>query len=147
MENIGDWLYVIIIIVAAVSSIFGSIRKKAQQTKAMPQHTTRTTQTTQAQPREIFRGDTFDDDFWGPEKPAVMQQPKTKQPPHTTQKQNIFNFQSAKEGQKSIEHFNMDSTSADNEEEFASITIEDLPSNTEDWRKAFIFNEIISRKH
>ena len=145
MEDIGDWIYVIIIIIAAISSIISSVRKKTRQAS---EQTQQTQQAPQTQPREIFRGDTFDDDFWGPEKPVttVIQPSKTKQP-QTTQKQNIFNLRSAKEGQRLIEHINMDSSFTDDEEQLASITIEDLPSNTEDWRKAFIYNEIFNRKY
>jgi hypothetical protein len=152
MENIGDWIYVIIIIIAAISSIFSSIRKKSQQASTQSQQTGQSQQTRQQQappPREVIRGDVFDDDFWGDqtkkqtEKPApvVKPQPKAKQ----TSQVDYRIFQT-NEGQSSITNDN-NPIFADNEEEYASITLEDLPSETEEWRKALVYNEILNRKY
>ena len=151
MENIGDWIYVIIIIIAAISSIFSSIRKKSKESATEAQQTGQPQQTWQQkqapQPHEIFRGDVFDDDFWGdqtkkPAPAAVKSQPKTKQSSQIPPKQIDYRIFQMDEGQSdNVSIF------ADNEEEYASITIEDLPSETEEWRKAFIHNEIFNRKY
>jgi len=156
MENIGDWLYVIIIIIAAISSIFSAIRKKSQQSSTQTQQTgqPQQAQQQQAQPhREIIRGDVFDDDFWGdktkklPEKPVpvVKPQPKTKQTYQTFPKQDEYGSYQI-EGQSSLTKEN-NPVFADNEEEYTSITFEDLPSETEEWRKALVYNEILNRKY
>ena len=161
MENIGDWLYVVIIIIAAVSSIFSSIRKKSKQVSTQSQQTGQSQQsghTQQTHPREIFRGDVFDDDFWGdntstqqvPEKkpvPVVQQISKAKQSYQSSPKQSDFSFNKILEGQSAISKNKMDSIFADNEEEYASISLEDLPSETEEWRKALVYNEIFNRKY
>ena len=157
MENISDWIYILIIIIAAISSIFSSIRKKSQQASTQSQQTEQSQQMHQQQappPREVIRGDVFDDDFWGDntkkqqEKPApvVMPQPKAKQ---TFQKQPVqinYDLYQTNEGQ-SI--FTKDNSPifADNEEDNALITFEDLPSETEEWRKALVYNEILNRKY
>ena len=150
MENIGDWLYIIIIIIAGISSIFSSIRKKSRQAS---------TQTQQTEPREIIKDDTFDDDFWGdkstnqqfPEKEPVsvfQQQPKARLSNQTLPKQNEYSFyKKNNEFQPSVTTNYINSTFADNDEDYSSITLEDLPSNTEEWRKAFIHNEIFNRKY
>ena len=155
MENIGDWLYVIILIIAGISSIFSSARKKAKQVSTKTQQTGQTQQA--PPPREIAKGDIFDDDFWGditnqqlPKKkpvPSIQPQPKTKQSYKGLPKQGDYNFNSINEGQSSITKNYANSTFADNEEEYASITLEDLPSETEEWRKVFIHNEIFNRKY
>ena len=149
MENIGDWLYVLVLIIAGISSIINSIHKKSRQASE---------QSRQTQPREIVTDDTFDDDFWGeitnqlpvPEsQPSRAVQPKLQTQPifQPATKQSKYRFDKTQEGQRSISSINTDCAFADNEEEHASITLEDLPSNTEEWRKAFIHNEIFNRKY
>ena len=161
MENIGDWLYVVILIIAGISSIISSARKKAKQVSTKTQHTGKTQQSQQTQqappPREIAKGDIFDDDFWGdnttqqlPKKkpvPSIQPLPKAKQSYQGLPKQDGYNFNSVNEGQSSITKNYENSTFADNEEEYASITLEDLPSKTEEWRNVFIHNEISNRKY
>ena len=155
MENIGDWLYVLILVIAGISSIFSAIRKKSQQTSTQTQHPQQAQQPHQAPPpRQVTKGDVFDDDFWGdkteklPEKPAPVfkPQPKTKQSYQTLPKQGEYSFYQTYEGQSSIVKDNSP-IFADNEEENASITFEDLPSETEEWRKALVYNEIFNRKY
>ena len=159
MENIGDWLYVVILIIAAISSIFSSVRKKAKQASTETRQSGQQGQTPQTQQREIFKGDVFDDDYWGessanqqlPEvkvAPVVQQSPrKPMQPSGTTPKYSDYNYNKLFEGQSGIANKNFDFTFADNEEEHASITLEDLPSESEEWRKALVYNEIINRKY
>ena len=35
MDNLGDWLYIVFLIVAAVSGLFGSGKKKKRQTEVL----------------------------------------------------------------------------------------------------------------
>ena len=148
MESIGDWLYVLILIIAGISSIFSSIRKKARQTSTQTQQTGQSQQTP-APPREIIKGDIFDDDFWGeklPEKPAPVVKPQPKRKSYQTIAEQSNYFNQTDEGQSSIKT-NTSPIFADNEEEYASITLDDIPSEAEEWRKVFVYNEIFNRKY
>jgi hypothetical protein len=157
MENIGDWLYVLILVIAGISSIFSSIRKKSQQATTQNQQNRQPQQARQqqAQPhREIIKEDVFDDDFWGdqtkkvPEMPAPVAkpQPKAKQTSKVPPTQVNYDFYKINEGQSIFTKGNSP-IFADNEEENALITLEDLPSETEEWRKALVYNEILNRKY
>ena len=152
MENIGDWIYVIILIIAGISSILSAFRKKSQEISTQTQQDRQPQQAQQQQaqpPREIIKGDVFDDDFWGdqtkklPEKPvpSVKTQPKAKQTSQVDYR--IFQIN---EGQSSLPKED-NPIFADNQVESALITLEDLPSETEEWRKALIYNEILNRKY
>ena len=142
MENIGDWFYVVILVIAGISSIFSSVRKKAQQTAQ------------QTPPREIIT--THDDDDIWKDVTKEIQYPEIKpipvvqkqQPFQTTDKRRNYNINEYKEGVSAITK-NESSTffSAEDEEEKISVSFEDLPENTEGWRKALVYNEILNRKY
>ena len=150
MENIGDWLYIVIIVIAGISSIISSVRKKARQAQEQTSQ--------QNQPREVVIGDIFDDDFWGSEatkehvpenKPIpVFQTQLQKQKSYSSVQKHIdYLFNKDSEGTPSEKLKTTDTIFADNEEERALITLEDLPTDIDDWRKAFIHNEILNRKY
>ena len=143
MENIGDWLYVIVLIVVGISSMLSSASKKAKQKAEKA-----------AQPQKVPTGDVFDDEFWGNEgtgntQPAQINQPQmnTNQPYRHEVKQKTSYFTGQREGISTIPNKNMEQTIMDIENESTPITLEDLPRNTEDWRKAFVYNEILNRKY
>ena len=147
MENIGDWLYVIIIAIAGIGSIISSVRKKAQQAQQQ--------ESQQTKPREIITEDTFDDDFWGNETtkqyvpenkpiPTVQSQFYSLQ---STPERTDYQYNKKQEGAQSFTHNHLETVFADNEEEKSLITLEDLPADIDDWRKAFIHNEIFNRKY
>ena len=140
MENIGDWLYIIILIIAGISSVISSARKKARQASE------------QSMPREIITDNTFDDDndpwdYQTTEEPAPFIQPQTKQVHRSAPKQSKYNFNKSQEGQSAIVRNDTDSLFTHAEEVHVPIAIEDLSENTEEWRKAFIYSEIFTRKH
>ena len=141
MENIGDWLYVVIIIIAAISSIIGSFKKKVKENSQE--------QTTQT-PREIFKGDIFDDDYWGE---AAVKTVKTEPVVIPVTKQNVQQYKSKYKSLDSLIHqegvsaLNHDDSHMEVEDEFMHITVEDLPSDTDSWRKAFIYSEVFNRKY
>ena len=156
MENIGDWLYIVILVIAGLSSIISAISKKAKQGQGSQQ---------QPQQREVIMDDTFDDDFWGsgtpmktfPEIGPVLEvKPIQTVSPVTTFQQKIKAsasikksgqfYNSIQEGNPSVVH-SSGSIMADVEQENALITLEDLPSNIDEWRKAFVNNEIFNRKY
>ncbi|MDR0699219.1 MAG: hypothetical protein LBG28_08395 [Tannerella sp.] len=112
MEEFGDWLYLIIIIIAGISSLIGTINKKNKEAAE------------RKQPREIITEN-------------YSQPRKTRDNDYS-----IF--------KKDIEH--AAPVALYTEEEYddddnTSITVEDLPANTDEWRKAFVYNEIFNRKY
>jgi len=141
MEEFGDWIYFLVIIVAGVASLISSTRKKAQQAAG------------QSQPREIITNKSEKDDFWddyipkAETKPVGKIQPKSQpQPFHpSATKQNKQYFSIYQEGQPVFER--EESKPLEIDDIHAAITIDDLPENTNDWRKAFIYNEIFNRKN
>jgi len=133
MEDIGDWIYVLAILVATVASLINSMRKKAQQQAA-----------THNQPREIIVPRTDEeDDVWDDFIPKREEQP-LKQPQQFKRSVEPFvNF--INEGQPT---FRTEATDAMFlEEEATPVIPETLPSGPDEWRKAFIYNEIFARKN
>jgi hypothetical protein len=141
MEEFGDWIYLIVIIIVGITSLISSTRKKARQLAE------------QNQPREIITDQSGEGDLWreltqqAEKKPEVKIQPKRQAQPlkpptkdYHTPFLNIY-----QEGQSSIEATEIQS--AVDDEEYATLTVDDLPDNTDEWRKAFIYNEIFSRKN
>ena len=144
MEEFGDWIYILIIAVVGVTSLIGSMRKKARQMAEVNN------------PREITTNDNDDtnlwDDFIPPaEKKPVTISPQKKDIPSfytSTGKKNKPFLNSYIEGHPAIlaestEEIGQMSAS----DEHASITLEDIPREANEWRKVFIYNEIFSRKN
>ena len=137
MEEIGDWLYIIVIIIAGIASFISSMRKKTQQTSV------------QNSPREISM-DAEEDDFWNEHmpqrevKPVFAVQPISRsfQTVDQQYKKYVNVFQEGQPVQPSEEPLLVDTV-----EEYPVITISDLPSDTDDWRKAFVYKEIFNRKY
>ena len=140
MDEFGDWIYIIIIIIAGVASMISSTRKKARQSAE------------QNKPREIITNDRENVDIWDDFIPQAEKKPveniKLKQQAkqvispvknYHTPFLDIFN-----EGQSSVQYTDIPSVS---EEEYVSLTVDDLPDNTDEWRKALIYNEIFNRKN
>ena len=145
MEEFGDWIYVIILVVAGIGSIISSFKKnakqKAEEAQAQPQ----------PQQREVISGDVFDDDFWGTATPKqepdkVIPAPVSR-PQYKTIEQQSHIFGQYQEGSSSFKHGKEESILLESEELYTSVTLEDLPKDSDDWRKAFVYKEIINRKY
>ena len=140
MEEFGDWIYIIVIIIAGVASLINSTRKKARQIAGG-----------QNQPREIIAKTNDGDDFWGEllsqteQKPVIKVYPKEQEKPvYTSINDHKTPFLSMQpEGERAIELTEFLTTDMD--EEYSNITVDNLPSSPDEWRKAFIYNEIFSR--
>jgi hypothetical protein len=163
MEEFNDWLYWLIIIIAGISSIIGSINKKNKQ------------EAEKRQSREIItedREDVFEDSDETetkqpviPERQSVFperqpvfserqstvsgRRPGIAQDLHVRQK-SYFDHKTP--GRKPGYGSSFEKDTAENAalyttDDNAAITLEDLPANTEEWRKAFIYNEIFKRKY
>jgi hypothetical protein len=164
MENIGDWLYLVIIAVAVISGLFGSSKKKKRQ---------QTTQQNEPKTlKDIFReferqtstDDTVYDDIPRREIPKpeipINEIPKremTKQeiPAYSTVNQKSqqftsYNSQQSKyqkkhqEASPSFQFYNQ--APIELEEEKPVFSSDDLPHDINEWRKAFIYNEIFYNK-
>jgi len=139
MEEFGDWIYFLVIIIAGVASLISSTRKKAQQAAG------------QNKPREIITKKSDREDIWDDYIPkaepvaAVQPVPQPLKSHPSVTKQNKQYFSIYQEGQPALQM--EESKPLEIEDNLASITIDDLPENTDDWRKAFIYNEIFNRKN
>ena len=145
MEEFGDWIYVIILVIAGISSIISSFKKNAKQ-KAEEAQTQQ-----KPQQREVIRGDVFDDDFWGDGTQSQVPQ-KVKPVPVVKAKyqpigQQPYGFNHHQEGVTSFKPEKDESILLETEEVYTTVTLEDLPKDTDDWRKALVYNEIINRKY
>jgi len=135
MEEFGDWIYIIVIVVAGIASFVSSMRKKAQQAEA------------QNQQREIITTGNDMDDVWDDFIPRAEKAPvKTVKPKHSPfdkqkkQYQTLFD-----EGHADFQ--NEETKPIDTVEMQTLITIDDLPAEVDEWRKAFVYQEIFSRKY
>lgn len=152
MENFGDWFYILILIVAGIGSAISSFNKKTKEASGE-----------QAPPREIIVGDGFDEPQHAPRqdrtrpKPRPTPQPLSRPrvtsttspsaPSHKSKTFSDYIQQQQAEGTSTIEQHQYDGIMPNNTEEPALITLEDLPTNTNEWRKAFVYNEIFNRKY
>jgi hypothetical protein len=133
----------VIIIIAAISSIIGSINKKNKQV------------TRKRQPREINTEDWEDKDPWNDhtetQQPVFREKQSAANSLLTQQTINpeYRQFNKNKKVEKDYATFKREtiSTFLNIEENNTAITLEDMPTNTEEWRKAFIYSEIFKRKY
>ena len=141
MEEIGDWIYILVLIIAGVASVFNSARKKAQQAAD------------KVEPREIIIPKSEIEDVWDDYIPRAEPKPVVAIPPKPQSRKAIL---SETKQNKQYSHFNQEGQPAlqiveskpmSLDDDTASITIDDMPGNVDDWRKAFIYNEIFSRKN
>ena len=145
MEEFGDWIYVIILVIAGISSVISSFRKnakqKAEEAQAQPE----------PQQREVIRGDVFDDDFWGTvepkQEPVTVKPAPVSKPQYKSIEQLSYHFNQHQEGASSFNHNKDVSILLESEDVYTTVTLEDLPKDTDDWRKAFVYNEIFNRKY
>jgi hypothetical protein len=159
MEEYGDWLYLIIIIIAGISSLIGTINKKSKEAAE------------RQRPREIITeetekwndweyGDAQYDDTEIPqptfaEKPPIYSGRKAVVAPDLHARQNVSSLygQPRKTQDNDYSIFKKEIECAApfvldaEEDDHTSITVEDLPANTDGWRKAFVYNEIFNRKY
>ena len=147
MEEFGDWIYVIILVIAGISSIISSFRKNAKQKAEEAQAQTQP----QPQQREVIHGDIFDDDYWGTgtpnEEPKIVIPAPVSRPQYKTIDQQLHLFNQHQEGSTSFKLGKEESILLEEEDVYTSVTLEDLPKDSDEWRKAFVYNEIINRKY
>lgn len=148
MDNLNDWLYIILMVIAGVSSLFSSRKKKKRPTEILGQSGADIHMPNQT-PRE--KG------FWEmleETKKEFTQQEKPSQPPKK-KKQNKNQNASAPRpflaAENEIQRSNMVSSIPAGpafleEEEYTVMTDIEL-KNVNDLRKAVIYAEILNRKY
>ncbi|MDR1525895.1 MAG: hypothetical protein LBS79_11680 [Tannerella sp.] len=143
MEEFSDWLYWIIIIIAGISSIIGSINKRNKQAAE------------NRKPREIITeewedvfGDSNGRNVEIPQPASAERQQATIHDSHARSK-SYFNYKTLdkKTGNSFLSGKDTENASLYTDDDNAAFTLEDLPANTEEWRKAFIYNEIFKRQY
>ena len=152
MEEFGDWFYLIIIIIAGISSLIGSIGKK---NKRAEEH---------RPAREVVAEEWVDWEEHGdrdvPQPVSAGRQADTRETggkatfPRKHQadvpaQQRTFAYRSAdakSDNRYSIFKKDATDTPPQIDDDAAPITAANLPSNTDEWRKAFIYHEIFQRK-
>ena len=144
MEEFGDWIYILVIVIAGVSSLISSMRKKTREAAELNK------------PREVIVKNDREDDFWGSltqqttaRRPATSgNQPKrpSKRTFLPVDKQSQTFLDMYQEGQSAIQS-TMETEVAETFENQALFAVDDIPENIGEWRKAFIYNEIFARKN
>jgi len=140
MDSIGDWLYVIILIIAGISSLFGSLGKKKRPEE-------------QSIPRDIFRDIIIpQEEKHQPTPKPVVIQPQTaieKRVSKTDNKYNKTEYQSLEMGEaySSIMPRSIEQSPLIMDEECQIFTADHLPTDVDEWRKAIIYSEIYKRQY
>jgi hypothetical protein len=172
MDDIGNWLYIIIIAVVAISSMFGSLKKKKQQQTAQENKPKTLEDIFSEFDRQTDAGETVYDDIPRREiyEPAAPPPPANKNPGQaipvkevppqrvptfgtTTPKEEQYSFYDShkskyqKKHQEATPSFQSYSQSPiEPEEEIPVFSSDDFPEDIAEWRKAFIYNEIFNNK-
>lgn len=130
-ENIGDWLYLLFLAIAGISSMFSSKKKKKQPKQILDQPG-----------GEIVSEEEYvpDKDLW--EVLKKVQQPKTPKKQPVPAPKPFLTAEKAVE-RKSFAGSSLAATQAEEESPLTDIEFD----NTSELRKAVIFTEILNRKY
>lgn len=140
MDNIGDWLYIVFIIIAGISGIFGSGKKKRRPTEILGQP-----EEVSTQPEESFPGKKFWEIFEKPGQPEPQPVRPLKKESHSKIKQTNKSFL---EGEKTLmppvsPQQSIPETEIQEQEQTSLYNFQDA----DDLKKAVIYSEIINRKY
>ncbi|MDR2472676.1 MAG: hypothetical protein LBD53_03790 [Tannerella sp.] len=122
MENIGDWFYIVILIIAAISSLFGVKGKKRQQQPELEEQPSIDETVTKRAPVRKKRTEMV--------KPAYQ----------TLEDGDAYSSAMKRTDADSIDTMLY-------EEPAAVFTLEDTPEDHDAWRKALIYSEILKQKY
>jgi len=150
MDNLGDWLYIIILIVAGISSIFSSAKKKkkAEQLPQQPTFEPEQGQKDASKPKsfwemledEMKRGFEAQEQ---PPQPVITERKKKKQekkPVRTYSSMPVYN-----EGERVVKEKSSLPVAFSEEEPFALSR--DSFHDVDELKKAIIYSEILNRKY
>lgn len=149
MDNIGDWLYIVLLVIAGVSSLFGSGKKKKRSPEVLGQPDRDIVTETESRP-EGSLWDLFD------EKPAPQPKPRKKKSASVNQRSkpkretvhssaaSPFLAGESRIGERPFAHSSGRLQSLDDE---SDILPETTFSDMSELRKAIICAEILNRKY
>jgi hypothetical protein len=141
MEEFGDWLYLIVIIIAGISSLIGSVNKRNRQAAE------------KKQAREITTEEWVDWEDREMPQPVIPERQATVSRRHAVAAPGLqAQHLSRKMQDNDYSIFRKETERSApfapyTEDNSATFTAEDLPDGTDEWRKAFIYNEIFKRKY
>ncbi len=130
MDGIGDYLYIIFVVIAIISSLFKPKKKRPATTNTEPER--------------------FPDE-WERNIFEELEKPKRNEPVVPIKQREIKKAEPSKKpfmqtSKKQTVNLPTEKTEIETNEE-VNITLEDMPSDINQWRKAFIHNEIFKRKY
>lgn len=145
MDNLGDWIYIVFLIVAAVSGLFSSKGKKKRPTQVLgqPGHETVTEENI---PSDRGFWEIFDEPTNPNPQQPVRQKYSQPKKSKKTEKRSPSPFLTAeqeiqKSKVRSLQPMNLHA------EEEPSLLQDIEFNNTEELRKAVIYSEILNRKY
>ena len=135
MENLGDWLYITLLVIAGIGSLLGSGKKKkqSQQTSDQPSPIPDYERKTQQEEEPGSFWDMFDD--------IPKEQPHPQQPKPVIQPQRIQPIIHSKPVNTPVYTSETDNNQDDPFEYSESF------HDTEELKKAIIYSEILNRKY
>lgn len=142
MDNLGDWLYIVLLVIASVSSLFSSGKKKRRTSTAFPEEPSKDMQPEQPSP--------FPKDFWDDIKEISEKKPAKP----VKSKRKVRTTTATQQPDLSVEHPSVShasTVSSVRQKEETAIGAEIMPETTfsdmAELRKAIICAEILNRKY
>ncbi|MDH6306618.1 hypothetical protein M2459_003389 [Parabacteroides sp. PF5-5] len=151
MDNLGDWLYILILVAAGISGLSSGKKKKQAQQPPRQQPSygdINKPQETQEQKGfwEIFDEMQQEHKRQQPAQQPMPQQIKTEKPKKTQKKQTVVSTPAFKEGERAIMATAKSSLANSSDTEDFNL-LEDSLLEVEELKKAVIYSEILNRKY
>lgn len=141
MDNAGDWLYIILLVIAGVSGVFNSARKKKEQlppNNPKPDFDTKDTESESKSFWEIF------EEMQQKEPPVKQPIPTRKQTPPTPLRTSYDSIKM--EGSRQIKHENFFEEGPIDDEK-STLVPDNLFQDVDELKRAVLFSEILNRKY
>ncbi|MDR1937666.1 MAG: hypothetical protein LBQ73_04090 [Tannerellaceae bacterium] len=134
MDNLGDWLYIVLLVIAGISGLLGAGKKKKQPTEELDEP-----------------GNVSDPDYWPQEVVIPPLQPVKTEKKRKTQKKQSGYISLFTEGERSIATSSIpDLYSTQPEDAFGESrpgVSGDTFQDADELKKAIIYSEILNRKY
>ena len=145
MDNLGDWLYIVFLIVAAVSGLFGSGKKKKRQTEVLGRPDSEIEPEPQKPPQKSF-WEMLEEMQEGKPKPAQVSKPATRPAMKVKEKQRLAPSPFLNNESKFTKTIPTAQVTMQEEEEHGAIPNLSF-SDPDEIKKAIIYSEIFNRKY
>ncbi len=150
MDNIGDWLYIVIIAVAGLSSMLSAGKKKKQQQEAQNQKPPQDIVTPEtASDRSFWDTLTQPEDEWQSKQESVIISKPIKKKKQPKQQKVTSTPQPFLKGESEIERMIRQQEKllvSPSKEEKPLVSVSDF-QNPDSLKKAVIYSEILNRKY